>query len=90
MLLSECCDLVKQRERSVRAEIYGKILEEAKRTLEKPPSVDAIHGALLAMQSLLNHTNMVGPLTADKARRPKAHACLSPSSCGTTTRNLAN
>jgi FKBP12-rapamycin complex-associated protein len=35
-------------------------LEEAKATLMKPVNADAIHGGLLAMQSLLNHTGMVG------------------------------
>lgn len=58
MLLGACFELVHVREKAYRNEVYGKVLEEAERTLNKAASSDAIHGALLALQSLLNHSEM--------------------------------
>lgn len=61
MLLGACFELIHAREKSYRTEIYRKILDEAERTLNKTGvNSDSIHGALLALQSLLNHSQMVG------------------------------
>jgi methylase of polypeptide subunit release factors len=62
MLLGACLELVHSRDRATRTELYRKILDEAQATLSKPVNADAIHGGLLAMQSLLNHSEMVGQL----------------------------
>jgi hypothetical protein len=60
MLLASCFDLIHPREKSFQAEQYKKILDEAERTLNRPaPSQDVIHGGLLALQGLLNHSGMV-------------------------------
>jgi len=61
MLLGSCFELIHSRELDFKVEQYKKILDEAERTLNKPaPSQDVIHGGLLALQSLLNHSEMVG------------------------------
>jgi FKBP12-rapamycin complex-associated protein len=60
MLLGSCLDLIHPREKSFRNEQYTKILDEAERTLDqRGASPDSIHGGLLALQSLLNHSEMV-------------------------------
>lgn len=60
MLLGSCFELIHSRESQFKAQQYKKILDEAERTLNKPaPSQDVIHGGLLALQSLLNHSEMV-------------------------------
>lgn len=60
MLLGSCFELIHPRERSFKTEQYKKILDEAERTLNRPaPTQDVIHGGLLALQSLLNHSEMV-------------------------------
>lgn len=60
MLLGSCLDLIHPREKSFRNEQYSKILDEAERTLDqRGASPDSIHGGLLALQSLLNHSEMV-------------------------------
>jgi hypothetical protein len=60
MLLGSCLDLIHGRERAFRNEQYSKILDEAERTLDqRGASPDSIHGGLLALQSLLNHSEMV-------------------------------
>jgi FKBP12-rapamycin complex-associated protein len=60
MLLGSCFELIHSREPDFKTEQYKKILDEAERTLNKPaPSQDVIHGGLLALQSLLNHSEMV-------------------------------
>lgn len=63
MLLGSCLDLIHPREKSFRNEQYTKILDEAERTLDqRGASPDSIHGGLLALQSLLNHSEMVRPM----------------------------
>jgi hypothetical protein len=60
MLLGSCLDLIHGREKAFRNEQYTKILDEAERTLDqRGASPDSIHGGLLALQSLLNHSEMV-------------------------------
>ncbi|GHJ88255.1 hypothetical protein NliqN6_4657 [Naganishia liquefaciens] len=59
MLLGSCLDLIHPREKLFRNEQYSKILDEAERTLDqRGASPDSIHGGLLALQSLLNHSEM--------------------------------
>ncbi len=59
MLLGACIDLLHARDRASKYESYRRILDEAVVILQKPANSDSIHGALLAVQALLNHSEMV-------------------------------
>lgn len=61
MLLGACLEIIHIRDKAQQNETYKKIFDEAERTLTRGgASPDAVHGGLLALQSLLNHSQMVG------------------------------
>jgi FKBP12-rapamycin complex-associated protein len=56
--LSQCLEIVQQRETPLRRTWYARIWEEVNRGLRNG-SADAIHGSLLVMRELLLHAGMV-------------------------------
>lgn len=56
LLLQECLCLVEKRETRYRVQWYYRLFEETQRGLTRAPSLDAVHGSLLALGELLRHT----------------------------------
>ncbi len=54
--LQECLCLVEKRETRYRVQWYYRLFEETQRGLTRAPSLDAVHGSLLALGELLRHT----------------------------------
>jgi hypothetical protein len=52
----ECLCLVEKRETRYRVQWYYRLFEETQRGLTRAPSLDAVHGSLLALGELLRHT----------------------------------
>lgn len=78
MLLCACIDLLHARDRISQYESYRRILEEASTILRKSPNSDSIHGALLAVQGLLNHSQMVCSRSATSVRVVAKASMISP------------
>jgi hypothetical protein len=55
-LPQECLCLVEKRETRYRVQWYYRLFEETQRGLTRAPSLDAVHGSLLALGELLRHT----------------------------------
>jgi hypothetical protein len=54
--LQECLCLVEKRETRYRVQWYYRLFEETQRGLTRAPTLDAVHGSLLALGELLRHT----------------------------------
>lgn len=57
--MGACLQIISQRERQMGTQAYETIYEEAERGL-KMNTVEAIHGSLMAVQELLQHSKTVG------------------------------
>lgn len=68
--LQECLCLVEKRETRYRVQWYYRLFEETQRNLTRAPSVEAVHGSLLALGELLRHTGEAASRAILKSRGP--------------------
>lgn len=76
--LQACLCLVEKRETRYRVQWYYRLFEETQRNLTRAPSVEAVHGSLLALGELLRHTGEAAlhdfeDETAEKSAKPSDH-----------------